>query len=333
MSGRGGTFFTVSGLVLLAYIWMRQSCPRCPRCELAAPTQPDPLSRIESTLLQSQLQRIKFLESENAELRKKQGRLSLPAAGNTLTAGAAAALPAPSTPGKRQWWYWTDLVMDSLRPFEKLNGGITQRGLRLAEQKCKISTWCHRAQVIDGRLYITDLRAIFFDRHYAMARVMPLLLTMKRWPVPNLDAVFSGTDYPIMEIPRDAAHMERMYGLGQPIPPVFSPTANTVSHDLPWPDFSFFPPLGACGTQCNHPLRTPRWQLSHPELLAKGRKVRWEENRRPLYPACNRGVLSLACDPPCAGAMGGQDRARRVHGQHEDLAQPADDLPPGAAHA
>ena len=36
--------------------------------------------------------------------------------------------------------------------------------LRLAEQKCKTSTYCHRAQVIGGRLYVTDLRAIFFDR-------------------------------------------------------------------------------------------------------------------------------------------------------------------------
>ena len=135
-----------------------------------AATPADQLGRIESTLLQSQLTRIKFLESENAELRKRADAkqatsLSLPdpsggggGGASAPAAGASAALPPPSS-GKRQWWYWTDLVMDSLRPFERLNGGITQRGLRLAEQKCKISTWCHRAQVIDGRplLYITDL--------------------------------------------------------------------------------------------------------------------------------------------------------------------------------
>ena len=63
-------------------------------------------------------------------------------------------------------------------------------------------------------------------RHYAMARVMPLLLTMKRWKVPDLDAVFSGTDYPIMEIPRDAAHMQRMCGPADPPPcPASSRTA------------------------------------------------------------------------------------------------------------
>ena len=77
-----------------------------------------------------------------------------------------------------------------------------------------------------------------------------------------------------MEIPRDAAHMQRMYGPGQPIPPLFSPTANSVTLDLPWPDFSFFPPLPnpKCGKRCTHPLKTPRWQLAHPELLALGRK-------------------------------------------------------------
>jgi len=196
-----------------------------------------------------------------------------PHPGGGVGVAAVAAPPPPPT----QRWSWTGLALNAMRPFEKLNGGITLRGLRLAEQKCKISTWCHRAQVIGGRLYITDIRSIFFDRHYAMARVMPLLLTMKRHAVPDLDAVFSGTDYPIMEIPRDAAHMGRMYGQGQPIPPVFAPTANSVSHDIPWPDFSFFPPIGSCGARCSHPLKTPRWQIAHPQLLEIGRRLPFRE--------------------------------------------------------
>ena len=82
-----------------------------------------------------------------------------------------------------------------------------------------------------------------------------------------------------MEIPRDAAHMQRLYGPGRPIPPVFSPTTNTITHDLPWPDFSFFPQLAnpACGKRCTHPLKTPRWHVAHPELLALGRKVAFED--------------------------------------------------------
>lgn len=58
---------------------------------------------------------------------------------------------------------------------------------------------------------------------------------------------------------------------------VFSPTANTVSHDIPWPDFSFFPPLASCGKPCTHPLKTPRWQIAHPSLLALGRKLAFDE--------------------------------------------------------
>ena len=86
-----------------------------------------------------------------------------------------------------------------------------------------------------------------------------------------------GTDYPIGEIPRDSAHMQRMYGSAQRIPPMFSPTATTVHLDLPWPDFAFFPPVGRCGKACEHPLKTPRWTKAHGELLAIGRKVPWEE--------------------------------------------------------
>ena len=127
-----------------------------------------------------------------------------------------------------------------------------------------------------------------------MARVMPLLLAMKRHAVPDLDAVFSGTDYPIMEIPRDASHMARMYGAGQPIPPVFSPTANTISHDIPWPDFSFFPPVGRKNFGGPHPLKTPRWQQSHPELLALGRKLSWEEKiDRGAAPSLDRTTSGL----------------------------------------
>ena len=193
-----------------------------------------------------------------------------------------------------------------------------------------------------------------------MARVMPLLLTMKRWPVPDLDAVFSGTDYPIMEIPRDPAHMQRMYGPGQPIPPVFSPTANTVTHDLPWPDFSFFPPLGRCGKPCSSwlekassrlPRTAPPWACAgHPRApppqrggvrpphapasagrpRGAARLCRHVQVHAPAQDAALAAGAPRAPQARAQGGVGGQDRARRLHGQHEDLAQPAADLPPGA---
>ena len=147
-----------------------------------AATPAQQLSHIESTLMQSQLARIKFLESENDKLRKRADAKQATSLSLPEPAPATGGAPPPPASGKRQWWYWTDLVMDSLRPFERLNGGITQRGLRLAEQKCKISTWCHRAQVIDGRLYITDIRSIFFDRYDA-----PLTMTLALYPYPHPD--------------------------------------------------------------------------------------------------------------------------------------------------
>ena len=245
----------------------------CPRCDCAHTAPPVGTVSGEVEKLREEVARAR--DREIAELRarlKVYETQKLPAA---TTAVATTAATPPPTSSTRQLWYWTDLVMDSLRPFQQLSGGITREGLRLAEQKCKTSTYCHRAQVIGGRLYVTDLRAIFFDRNYAMARVLPLLETLKRWPVPDFDAVFQGTDYPLGELPRDPAHMERMYGPGKGIPPMFSPTATTVHLDIPWPDFAFWPPRGRNGVP--HPLRTPRWEYAHGELLAKGRKIPWEQ--------------------------------------------------------
>jgi hypothetical protein len=52
-------------------------------------------------------------------------------------------------------------------------------------------------QIYDGSLYLTDYRAIFFDRHYAPARIMPILETLRRHPnLPNMDLVVAGNDEP-----------------------------------------------------------------------------------------------------------------------------------------
>ena len=48
------------------------------------------------------------------------------------------------------------------------------------------------------------------------------------------------------------------------------------SLDLPWPDFSFFPPLSA-PRMPPHPLKTPRWQVAHPSLLALGAKLSFDD--------------------------------------------------------
>ena len=54
-----------------------------------------------------------------------------------------------------------------------------------------------RNQIYGGSLYLTDYRAIFFDRHYAPARIMPILETLRRHPnLPNMDLVVAGNDEP-----------------------------------------------------------------------------------------------------------------------------------------
>ena len=85
-------------------------------------------------------------------------------------------------------WEWTLLVKELLLPFET----ITTHMLDSAVKTCfdNGTMYCMRAQVIGGNLYITDYRAIFFDRYYAPSRVMPLLETLRRHPhLPDLDLV------------------------------------------------------------------------------------------------------------------------------------------------
>ena len=52
-------------------------------------------------------------------------------------------------------------------------------------------------QIYENKLFITDYRAIFFDRHYAPSRVMPLLDLLKHHPnLPAVDVVVAAVDEP-----------------------------------------------------------------------------------------------------------------------------------------
>ena len=79
-------------------------------------------------------------------------------------------------------WDWASIAKELLFPFE----GIDKRMLRAGVKSCfdNGTMYCQRIQVRQGRLYLTDYRAIFFDRHYAPARIMPMLEVMRR-PNPN----------------------------------------------------------------------------------------------------------------------------------------------------
>ena len=63
--------------------------------------------------------------------------------------------------------------------------GIEREQLETAVGACydNGTMYCQRMQIYEGSLYLTDYRAIFFDRHYAPARILPLLETLRRNPV------------------------------------------------------------------------------------------------------------------------------------------------------
>jgi len=139
-------------------------------------------------------------------------------------------------------------------------------------------------QVIKGSLYITDYRAIFFDRHYAPARILPILETLRRHPnLPDMDLVVAGNDEPrVPSSPGDrfswSKTCKRWPGMnvvrGGPtgvLPPaIFASTVNRAAFDLPWLDFAWFFPRRP------HKLRTPPWSKLQPQLVAAGATVLWE---------------------------------------------------------
>ena len=82
-----------------------------------------------------------------------------------------------------------------LLPF---SAGIEEMQLETGVKRCNDNgtMYCTRIQVVANRLYITDYRAIFFDRHYAPARIMLLLELLKRRSIPDLDLVVAAVDEP-----------------------------------------------------------------------------------------------------------------------------------------
>ena len=175
---------------------------------------------------------------------------------------------------------------DLLQPFKS----ITPRMLELAVRTCfdNGTMYCLRAQVVSGRLYITDYRAIFFDRYFAPSRVMPLLETLRRHRnLPDIDIVIAANDEPRVKTLVDGrfpkywtrlcssypgARVGSVDGIrfADLPPPLFSSTVSRHHLDLPWLDFSFFMP------RKEHKLRTPPWSVLHPKLVAEGGSVPWE---------------------------------------------------------
>ena len=115
-------------------------------------------------------------------------------------------------------------------------------------------------------------------RHYAPARVMPLLETLRRNPhLPNMDLVVAGNDEPrVPSIPGDrhswSSTCRRWPGNSgggdgkSALPPaIFASTTNRGTMDLPWVDFAWFFPRRP------HKLRTPPWSVLHPQVCTHAR--------------------------------------------------------------
>eukprot|EP00854_Cymbomonas_tetramitiformis_P016657 gene16657-19789_t len=122
------------------------------------------------------------------------------------------------------------------KPEAKGSGSITPEMLDKAAKRVERAGVAFRAQIINQRLYIEDIKALWFLRDYTPSRVQMLVEVLRRHKVPDLEAVFNSGDYPVMLVPRNPKHMTDLYDDLKP-PPIFSPTANIISFDLPWPDF------------------------------------------------------------------------------------------------
>ena len=156
-------------------------------------------------------------------------------------------------------WDWKAIAAEMLQPFAYIDSDMLSNGVRACYQNGTM--YCMRAQIRDNQLFITDYRAVFFDRHYAPSRVMPLLDVLRRHRIPDVDIVVAAVDEPRIKTLVDAREWSKtvtQYAgtlrcsdpfMPQPAgprvslpPPLFSSTVDRAHFDLAWPDFSFYMP-------------------------------------------------------------------------------------------
>jgi hypothetical protein len=177
-------------------------------------------------------------------------------------------------------WDWQAIARRQLQPFTYIDPGMIESAIK--ECFKNDTMYCARLQVVGGELHLSDYRAVFFDRHYAPARLMPMLDVLRRHPnLPDVDLVVAAVDEPRIRIKVDRMEWPRTVRLypGFPVaggggglpPPLFSSTIDSAHLDLAWPDFSFYMPRRP------HKLRTPPWSRLQPQMLEQSAAISWAD--------------------------------------------------------
>ncbi|KAL3898640.1 MAG: hypothetical protein SGPRY_012801 [Prymnesium sp.] len=158
--------------------------------------------RLHHELLQLRREKLSLaLALRHAEQSIPQPRHEAEADASALASAAGAkeeeAEASPLLALHRQWDFKM-MVAEMLSPFDH----ITKDSIRAGVASCfqNGTMYCARAQVVNNQLFITDYRAIFFDRQYAPSRIMPLLSLLRDHSVPDVDLVIAANDEPRIKV-------------------------------------------------------------------------------------------------------------------------------------
>eukprot|EP00854_Cymbomonas_tetramitiformis_P014633 gene14633-17287_t len=162
---------------------------------------------------------------------------------------------------------WKHIVEEYLEPWNEQRGGrpITKKLLDDATQALRRIEFPEGSEDMPRLRYSPDVwRAQPWARYSASMKLV-LLETLRRHPdLPDVDIIVNQWDEPLVSANVHA------YRNATP-PPLFSTTRSPDTHDVPFPDFSFFYPLTP------HRLRTERWDLARPKVLRAGDSIAWED--------------------------------------------------------
>ena len=198
-------------------------------------------------------------------------------------------------------WDWQAIARRQLQPFTYIDPGMIESAIK--ECFKNDTMYCARLQVVGGEIHLSDYRAVFFDRHYAPARLMPMLDVLRRHPnLPDVDLVVAAVDEPRIRIKVDRMEWPRTVRLypGVPVaggggglpPPLFSSTIDSAHLDLAWVDFSFYMPRRP------HKLRTPPWSRLQPQMLEQSAAISWADK---IELAVSSVIARMAVDCDLAG--------------------------------